>query len=241
LHWLGLPPEERPQLVLLYFSEPDGTAHRNGPDDPSVAATVTELDALLGRLLDGIEASPVAEHVHVLITSDHGMAPVPPDHVIYLDDYADLDGVRVIGNATQAFLYFDGAEERLWSTHDALSERLEHARVFLREETPPGWHYDRDHRIGDLVVAADPGWIVARREGRPWSGGGMHGWDPAVRDMHGIFLAAGPDLVPGVELPAFENIHVYPLVARLLDLESPPAIDGRIEAVDTVLATPARR
>lgn len=241
LHWLSLPVEVRPQLVLLYFSEPDAIAHRRGPDDPAVDETVSELDRLLGRLLDGIEALPDAADVHVIVVSDHGLMNVPQGRVIHLDDYVDLDGVRVVDNATQSFLYFEGAEERLWAVHDALAERLEHARVFIRGETPPEWHYGDSRRIGDLVVAADPGWAILSRDSRPWAGGGMHGWAPAVTDMHGVFLAAGPALAPGREIPPFENVHVYPLVAHLLGLDPADGIDGRLDASEPFLLAPAAR
>jgi predicted AlkP superfamily pyrophosphatase or phosphodiesterase len=241
LHWLSLPLEERPRLVMLYFSEPDATAHRHGPDDPAVAETVAELDALLGRLLDGIEALPIAEAVHVVLVSDHGMMPVPPDRVVYLDDYVDLDGIRVVDTLTQALLYFDGAEERRWAVHEALAERLEHARVFFQGETPPEWHSADSRRIGDLLVVADPGWVIMRRDGRSWSGGGMHGWDPAVPQMGGIFLAAGPALAPGRELPTFENVHIYPLLAHLLGLDPADGIDGRLDASAPFLLAPVAR
>ena len=46
--------------------------------------------------------------------------------------------------------------------------------------------------------------------------------------MHGIFLAMGPDIRPDVHWPAFESIHVYPFLARLLELQPNPKIDGDV-------------
>ena len=45
--------------------------------------------------------------------------------------------------------------------------------------------------------------------------------------MHGIFYAFGESIKAGIELPAFENIHIYPLICRLLDI-SP--YDGKTDA-----------
>lgn len=236
LHWLSRPVLERPQLVMLYFDEPDGTLHRDGPDAASVIQVVQTLDEHLGLLLDGLEKLPVADSVHVLLVSDHGMAMAPAEQVIYLEDYVDLEGVRVMNNSTQTFLYFDGDEQRLWSVYEGLRDRVENASVYLREETPTRWHYRDNARIGDLVVAAELGWVIRTRDGRAWSGGGMHGWDPYLRPMQGIFMAMGPRFVRGEAIAAFENVHLYPLLAHLLGLDPAP-VDGRLDVLAPVLRT----
>ncbi len=233
LAWLSLPAAERPRLIMLYFDEPDHIAHEHGPDAAAVDSVVALLDGHLGRLLDGIENSPVANHVTVLILSDHGMAAAPEDSVVYLDDHADLDGVRVLYNGTQALLYSDDSA-RIETVCRAL-DGIPHATVYRKAETPARWHYRDSPRIGDLVVAADPGWVVRSRDWRPWSGGGTHGWDPYFRPMHGIFLASGPAIRSGLEIPAFENVHIYPLVAHLLGLEPAEGIDGRLDVLAPIL------
>ena len=238
LAWLDLPPERRPRVVMLYFSDVDDAAHRYGVDAPQLDTAIAAVDTVLGRLLDGLAALEVGDRVNVILVSDHGMAPVPRDHVVYLEDYADLSGVRVIDNATQALLYFDGDETQIWAVHDALAGRIPHATVHLKEELPARWHYGQSRRVGEIVVSAEAGWMVASRESRPWRGGGMHGWDPSLRAMHGIFLAAGAGIRPG-RLGAFENIHVHPFAAALLGIEPAPRIDGRLEVLGSHLRTPA--
>jgi predicted AlkP superfamily pyrophosphatase or phosphodiesterase len=236
LHWLSLPEPERPNLVMLYFAEPDGTAHDEGPYGEAVLHAMKEMDGLLGRLLDGLAALPMADRVHVVVVSDHGMEEVPAGHVIYLDDLVDLEGVRVAYNVTQALLYFEGDDRRQQQAFDQLQQRLENATVFRRHETPERWRYRDNPRIGDLVVVTEPGWIIRRRGGRGWTGGGMHGWDPFLPAMHGIFMARGPGLREGATVQAFESIHVHPLVAHLLGIDPAPGIDGSIDAVAEVLA-----
>jgi predicted AlkP superfamily pyrophosphatase or phosphodiesterase len=234
LAWLSLPAPERPRLILLYFDEPDGTAHANGPDAPAVDAVVEELDGYLGDLLDGIASTPVADQVTLILISDHGMEEVPTDSVVYLDDYATLDGVRVIYNSTQALLYFGGDSARIDEVYAALGT-VAHATVYRRGETPARWHYDADRRIGELIVAADPGWVIRTRDWTPWTGGGMHGWDPYHRAMQGVFLAAGPRIHQNLEISAFENVNIYPLLAELLDLEPADGIDGDLSVLAPIL------
>ena len=240
LHWLTLPTDERPHLVMLYFDQPDHVAHDERPETPAVDSVVAELDGVLGRLLQGLDDLPIRDRVHLLLMSDHGMAPVPEGQVVYLDDAGDLDGVRVVNNTTQALLYFED-RSRVDTVQDAINEHLEHARAYRPEETPPEWHYRDNPRVGDLVVAADPGWVLRMRDWRAWSGGGTHGWRPSFGAMHGFFMGQGPSIRSGVRLRAFENVHVYPLVAHLLGLEAAPGIDGNLDVLAPALTAPERQ
>ena len=49
--------------------------------------------------------------------------------------------------------------------------------------------------------------------------------------MHGIFLAAGPGIVPGTRLTAVESVDVYPLLVHLLGLTPPADVDGSLDAL----------
>ena len=53
--------------------------------------------------------------------------------------------------------------------------------------------------------------------------------------MKAIFYAAGPDIRAGVTVKPFENVDVYPLIARILGLKT-GAIDGRLRALQPILA-----
>jgi len=55
---------------------------------------------------------------------------------------------------------------------------------------------------------------------------GAHGYDPTLPEMSAIFFAAGPDIRSG-RLTRVRNIDVAPTVARLLDVELGPTVDGR--------------
>jgi hypothetical protein len=97
--------------------------------------------------------------------------------------------------------------------------------VYRRTETPEHWHY-RDHeRIAPLVGVAQEGWSVMRRRSVVDAFarsirrvGGNHGYDPRVRTMHGLFVAAGPGFRQNVVVPPFENVHVYDAMCRVLGI-----------------------
>lgn len=235
LHWLALPRADRPRLVMLYFDQPDYAAHEHGPDAPAVDSMVARTDTILGRLVDGIDELAIGDRVHLVLVSDHGMAPAPADQVVYLDDAVDLDGVHFINNTTQAFLYLDGDTARAAAMRTAINDRLEHVTAYLPHELPERFNYQGSPRTGDLVAVADLEWVIRLRAWRPWTGGGTHGWDPHEREMHGIFLARGPRLRSNLTIAGFENVHVHPLLAHLLGIEPAADIDGRLDALNAAL------
>ena len=49
---------------------------------------------------------------------------------------------------------------------------------------------------------------------------GGHGYDPINRSMHGIFIAHGPALKEGVSINSITNIHIYELIAHILDIDA---------------------
>jgi predicted AlkP superfamily pyrophosphatase or phosphodiesterase len=84
----------------------------------------------------------------------------------------------------------------------------------------------------------DEGWDAKPREAiarRPNRTRGSHGYDPALPSMRALFVAHGPAFRRGAVLPAFDNVHVYPLLARLLGVSEAPN-DGSIAPLLPALA-----
>ena len=112
---------------------------------------------------------------------------------------ADLRGVRVVVSGPGANLFVPGSAARARAVRDDVNDGagggLAGGRAYLRNEVPAALRYRDNPRIGDVVVVADPGFMFDLGGARPPAG--MHGWDPRHPDMHGIFLAAGPDIRPG--------------------------------------------
>ena len=58
---------------------------------------------------------------------------------------------------------------------------------------------------------------------------GTHGYNPFLsqnKNMRGIFYAQGPQILNKGQIPAFENIHIYPFIMEILGLEIQTEIDG---------------
>jgi len=100
-------------------------------------------------------------------------------------------------------------------------------------------HYDSNPRIGDpVVVPTGPYYIRATV---PTAGDpnhkeiGEHGYDPYnMKEMHALFVAEGPDIRPGVTVASFDNVNLYPLIAKILGLQI-GAIDGRLDVLQGIL------
>jgi ectonucleotide pyrophosphatase/phosphodiesterase family protein 5 len=71
----------------IYMNEPDHTGHHAGPESRALAEKIGELDAGLGYLLDALEKHGLLHGMNIIITSDHGMAPLKGN--IYLDEFVN--------------------------------------------------------------------------------------------------------------------------------------------------------
>lgn len=89
LHWLDLPPSQRPGFLTLYFEAVDTAGHYEGPDAAETNAAIGEVDAALARLVDGLRQRGLLDRVNLIVLSDHGMAATPPDQRIFLDELID--------------------------------------------------------------------------------------------------------------------------------------------------------
>jgi predicted AlkP superfamily pyrophosphatase or phosphodiesterase len=229
--WLRLPPAQRPHLVMLYLTTADDTTHAYGPETPHTASAVALLDRDVQRVLDSLDASPLRDSVNVVVLSDHGMAASPAENMIPIRPLLAADGVDTtrirsgdIGPTMS--LWFDGDDALRRHAFTTLSARLVHAHVYARGETPERWHLAGNSRAGDLIVVADVGYVIVASAHDRWLDRGSHGWDPANPLMHGIFIAAGPNVKHAGTIPAFDNVHLYPFLASLLGLAHPPATDA---------------
>jgi Type I phosphodiesterase / nucleotide pyrophosphatase len=228
---LGLPPARRPHLVMLYLSDVDDTTHKRGPDSPGTAVAVAAVDRAVTRLLDGVDRLPIHDSVNVVVLSDHGMEESVQEKMLPLRPLlasAGIDTLRVLmgDNGPTTSLWFGGDSVLARRALDALNAGLVHARAYARGATPARWHLDGNMRGGDVIVVAEPGYVLARGATDRVLDRGTHGWDPIDPAMHGIFVAAGPQIARAGRIPAFENVHVYPFLVALLRLERAPRTDG---------------
>src|SRR5690606_29255194 len=142
--------------------------------------------------------------------------------------------IRYANSGAIVHVYEDDSAKRE-SLYALVKSQEKNFVAYRREETPERWHYQQHARIGDLVLVANPGHYfkgglpdsTKAPSAEPW---GVHGYDPYVTpEMGAIFYANGPNIKAGLTISPFENVHVYPLIARILKLQTPDNIDGKAE------------
>jgi predicted AlkP superfamily pyrophosphatase or phosphodiesterase len=226
LDWLALPPEQRPSFVALYLEDADHAGHDFGPGSQQLRTAVSHLDMALQQLLDGVKRGGLADRTTVVVVSDHGMAASSEQRLIFLDDYIDLDTVDLIESGE--FLQVAPVSGTVDTLYRSLRGKVPHLTVYRREQIPARFHYRDNPRVGPVVALVDEGWILtshradAKRKPDAKQRNGSHGYDPALRSMHGLFAAAGPDIREGVIVQPFQNIHIYDFMCRVLNLKPAP-------------------
>ena len=236
LDWLRLPPETRPHLITLYFSEVDGTGHRFGPKSPQVKEKILTLDKDLGYLFDELEKIDL--DVNTIVLSDHGMQQVGKGKTLYLTDYVELtQEVRVEGRGSH-YLFYTSNYPLRDKIYKAL-KKVPQFSVYKREDVPPRYRYSKPPRIGELVLSVHSPYYM--KLSRPFVGnkeksGGTHGYDPfRNKNMQGIFYAHGPQILNKGSIPPFQNIHVYPFIMEILGLKVKAQIDGKRDVLASYL------
>jgi predicted AlkP superfamily pyrophosphatase or phosphodiesterase len=222
LEWLDRPVERRPVLLLTYLSDADEAGHTFGPESAELTAALVRIDRAIGRLLAGLDARGLTGQVNVVLVSDHGMTPVSRDRVVVLSDYLDLTAVDVVDvNPNLAIVPKTLSAEEVYRR---LAGAHPHLRVYRKAETPPEWRFREHPRVPAIVGVADEGWSVVRVPvpAHDQFPRGIHGYDPKVRSMQGLFVASGPAFQRGVVVPPFETVDVYGVLARVLGVVPAP-------------------
>ena len=240
LDWLRLPAEERPDFLTLYFDEPDHTGHLDGPDSPQEDVKLREVDAAVGRLVDGLQALGVYDATDLVVVADHGMAATSPERVTYIDDWgADMAAVHQVTGGPVAELNVGGGPD----ADDALRRILRphaHVRCWRKAGIPAALHYGTNPRVPQVVCLSDVGWETTTRAAaariKRFSVG-EHGYDPASPEMRALFLAHGRSFRRGYSQATFDNVDVQPLLAHLLRIDAPRG-DGSLAPLAGALKGP---
>jgi len=227
---LDRPAASRPEFLTLYFDTVDTAGHDYGPDAPETMAAVADVDRQIARLGEGLRARGI--QANLVIVADHGMAPLSEERKLYMDDLLPKAAYRSLSGGAFMTLYPQPGHEN--DVSSALLKSHDHLQCWAKADIPERFHYGHNPRVAAYFCLPDTGWTLTTRDYRPKKPElGNHGFDPYSPEMAAVFIAHGPAFRAGVTLPTFDNVSVYPLLARLLDVP-PLASDGH--ASDTVAA-----
>lgn len=232
IKWLGYPPQKRPELVTLYFDEPDGTSHDFGPVSPETGKVVVRVDSLIGVLRTKLSALPYAKKINLILLSDHGMSAVSYDKYINLKAVVPNRMIASISGGNPVYLINPSEGKR--DSVLLLLNSVEGMKAWKKSELPSKWHYGTNPRIPEIVVVADSSWSIGTRPDASSIKGGAHGYDNSNSDMFSIFYAAGPSFKKNYKFKELNNVDVYNLICRILDI-NPAKNDGNPSNIKRML------
>ncbi|XP_050404394.2 glycerophosphocholine cholinephosphodiesterase ENPP6 [Patella vulgata] len=214
-------------LVGIYHEGVDDMGHRYGPDSTEVYDWLKNVDAEFDRLLTKMTDLGVENDINIMIFSDHGMTDVSLTRVINITSLLPMDKIDAVINGYGSRISIWPKEESRMEIYKLLKNYDRHMTVYLKGDIPSRWYYTNNSRIAPLLLVADLGWYIDT----PGFGfykydtgimKGEHGFDPELKDMHGMFLAMGPNFLENYESESIRNIDLYQMMCKILDIEVLP-------------------
>lgn len=244
---VGLPRLD-PTVTILWFTDPDTTAHEKGIGDPETVECLRKADAEFKRVEDGLAALGQLNAYDIWVTSDHGFTthtggaplqdllkpfarPMPDgtpriatggDGAIYVRDHDKADIARIVETLQKAPrvgpIFTAGASR---GSFDGWAPGTLSFDVIR-------WTHERS---GDIMFS--PNWTDdtnAHGFRGTTSAGGVAGHGSASPfDVHNTLMAAGPDLKRTSQIATpTANVDLAPTFLTMLGVPVPASMEGRV-------------
>ncbi len=233
-------------VLALWITEPDGTAHESGIGHPATVAVLAEVDREIGRLMDGLGARGVLHTTTFLVTSDHGFSRRVGTSSLTellvdagLKGSADSKDVIIAGDAIHVR---EGGRERTRDIARLLQVTPWIGPVFsagsgdddrgLVPGTASFAAISWDHpRSADLLTSA--GWSDAENpwgyRGETYSRGVAGHGTSSPWDIRATFIGWGSGVRSGVvsDVPT-GNVDLTPTALSVVGATVPESVQGRV-------------
>jgi hypothetical protein len=240
-----------PDLLCLAFSQLDYCGHSFGPDSHEIMDSVLRLDRVLAGLFAHLDAEVGAGRWTVVLSADHGVAPLPERSGGNRLDWPALN--RSVEAALSA-AFGAPAAEAAWTFRDGHGYRLIPAALAARGVTAPAARqvvktallaasqvavaWTRDELLDPNLIEGEAlaGWRLSfnadrgpdvvlspRRFVADRAPAGTNHGTPHDYDTHIPLLWYGAGIAPGVHIERIGSDAVAPTLARLLGVPAPPA------------------
>jgi len=244
-------------LLAVSFSSNDYVGHAVGPDDPAVRDISIRTDRLLGKLFDEVDRRVGKGNTLVILTADHGVAPVPEINEARKMPGGRLSAAAVSQKINDALVARFGpgkwllanAGEMIYlnldlvhaqklneaeverTAADAALQQKHIARVYTRDQLQSGAvQQDEISRAFSLgFYGSRSGDIYILQEPYYLFGttGTSHG-TPYGYDNHVPVIFLGPGIKRGQYSRRVAVNDIAPTLAAILEIEPPSGSAGRI-------------
>lgn len=239
-----------PDLMLVHFLSTDSFQHLWGPRSPEAFWAIEYVDGLIGQLLAALPAGELDSRTALFIVSDHGFLPVEQEVWVNVklrqlgllqvngDGRVSQAGARFVSNHGAGYIYVLDRRNPERVMRDLVPElkKLEGVSGLWTQADYPGLGLPtpgENPRAGDLILEAAPGYNFADEAHgdevitAPARYRGTHGQLPTHPENAAFFLAAGPGIRRGLELPQISSRDVAPTLAHFLGLRM-DGVEGRL-------------
>lgn len=255
---LQLGADEAPDLLALGLSATDAVGHAFGPFSREMHDHLLRLDLELAGFFELVDQAVGLDRVLVVLTSDHGVAPLPEyshdegREAARLDVGALLNGLdRHISSIFGQGRWFSGysygwlhlnltlcrelgvePEVVLTAAKTYLNAQPQVAAAFSRSdldvEHPP--QTDLEERVHRSYFPERSGDLyVIHPPFSIWqTGAATNHQSPYFYDSHVPLILRGPGVRPGRYGGRVEVVDLGPTLAALLQVEAPADLDGRV-------------
>lgn len=233
-NWLQLPEDQRPHFITFYFPEVDHAEHIYGVDSKQTEEAVHFIDESIAKMNAMVDSLHLP--VNFIFVSDHGMANTDTLHTLPMPEAIDTSKFVATNGDVLVHLYAKDTSDIL-PTYNNLKAEAKDFDVYLADSVPSRWHYcktdDKYNRIGDIILVPHfpKAFNFTKRKPIP----GRHGYDNHLKEMRATFYAWGPAFKQHTTISGFENINIYPLIAKILKLKYTNEIDGDLKVLKPIL------
>ena len=233
LKWLEM--KKPPNLIALYFEEPDESGHEFGPESKKLWKVIKRVDSTVGYLIHGLHSRNLLNRVNIIVTSDHGMTTISSKRQIYLDNYVDPKTYDIWDASTNFMI--NPRKGKLDYVYQSL-QRVPHLKAYRKKDIPVEFHYKHSRRITPILAMPNQGWTINTTKTHLGFSGqwehGNHGFSNQEMDMHALFVARGPAFRTGYKAKPFDNVNLYSLLCKVLGVR-PRANNGTLKATKCML------
>jgi predicted AlkP superfamily pyrophosphatase or phosphodiesterase len=235
--------KDQPNLMTIHLFSVDHNEHMQGRDGDLVRAAVAGADSAIGIIMDALKQAGIWDKTVFIVTGDHGFLDVKTsvNANIWLVKAGLITDVKKDDWKAQFFSVGGSSYLYLKDPHDKRTEKQVRAILDqLPAETKTYFRViDRKqlNAIGGnpevaLALSGENGASFGNEmTGEPVKPGhgGTHGYFPDFREIRTGFVAAGPGIRKGGEIPLMNLRDIAPALAKILGLSFPSAV-GKIPA-----------
>ncbi|XP_021925449.1 ectonucleotide pyrophosphatase/phosphodiesterase family member 5-like [Zootermopsis nevadensis] len=233
-------------LVMLYFEEPDTTAHAFGPESAQVLSYIQKVDNIATYVRQRLTNKNLLDKVNVVLLSDHGMATVTPQRIFNLSQYVDKAFFQIVDSSPVLQIRPSKGKQTIVYNTLKTASRTANFSIYQSNELPQRWHYGQSPRTPPLLAVADTGYAFQdliewyQKLNRTLTSNttlGLHGYDNSEHCMRPFFIASGPLVKSGHRIQPFDTVDYYTLFSTILGV-TPEPNNGTFANVRDLLKNP---